>query len=73
MTIEEIRNSDATMLTAYDIAEILGSDPQTIRLTAVQEPEALGPLGPIRIGNRVKFPRMRFLGWYYGDMATEAK
>ena len=28
--------------------------------------EALRPLQPIRCGNRVKFPRKRFLNWYFG-------
>lgn len=67
MTIDEIRASSADMLTAADIADILGSDPATIRLTVQQDPEALRPLGPIRTGNRVKFPRMRFVAWYYGE------
>lgn len=67
MTIDEIVNSTQPMLTAYDVADILGSNPATIRLTVLQDPDALKPLGPIRTGNRVKFPRMRFIGWYYGD------
>lgn len=70
MTIDEIVNSTAPMLSAYDVAEILGSDPSTIRLMVQQDPDALKPLGPIRTGNRVKFPRMRFIGWYYGDYCT---
>ena len=67
MTIDEIVASTAPMLTAYDVADILGSDPATLRLMVQQDPDALKPLGPIRTGNRVKFPRMRFIGWYYGD------
>ena len=67
MTIEEIRTSTAPMLTAYDVADILGSDPQTLRLMVKEDPDALRPLGPIRTGNRVKFPRERFLWWYYGE------
>ena len=67
VTIDEIVNSTAPMLSAYDVAEILGSDPSTIRLMVQQDPDALKPLGPIRTGNRVKFPRLRFIGWYYGD------
>lgn len=67
MTIEEIVSSTAPMLSVYDVADIIGSDPATIRLTVQQDPDALKPLGPIRTGNRVKFPRMRFIGWYYGD------
>lgn len=71
VTIDEIVNSKEAMLTAYDVAEILGSDPATIRLMVQQDPDALKPLGPIRTGNRVKFPRMRFIGWYYGEAMPE--
>lgn len=66
MTIQEIIASNADMLTPDDIAGILGSDPATIRLTAKTDPDALEPLGPVRLGNRVKFPRARFICWYYG-------
>ncbi|MBR2563981.1 MAG: helix-turn-helix domain-containing protein [Paenibacillus sp.] len=67
MSIQEIIASDKDMLTPDDIADILGSDPATIREMAKQEPEALRPLQPVRLGNRVKFPRLRFIGWYFGD------
>lgn len=67
VTIEEIVSSDKDMLTLYDVSDILGSDPATLRLMVQQDPDALKPLGPIRTGNRVKLPRMRFIGWYYGD------
>ena len=66
MTIREIEESTEPMLTAADIADILGSNPQTIRLMVLNDPDALAWLQPIRIGNRVKFPRERFLWWYYG-------
>lgn len=69
MTIAEIERSTADMLTAGDIADILGSDPATIRLMVKEDPEALGPLQPIRCGNRVKFPRARFIRWYYGNVS----
>lgn len=71
MTISEILASKEPMLTAADIAEIIGSDPATIRLTVQQDREALEPLGPIRTGNRVKFPRERFIWWYYGRSSSE--
>lgn len=66
MTIREILESTEPMLTAYDIADILGSNPQTIRQMVQDDPDALAPLQPIRTGSRVKFPRERFLWWYYG-------
>ena len=67
MTIDEIKASTAHTLTPGDIADILGSDPATLRITAQQDPDALKPFAPIRTGNRVKFPRMRFLSWYDGE------
>ncbi len=67
MTITEILNSTADTLGPGDIAGVLGCDPQTLRLMAVQDPQALAPLQPIRLGNRVRFPRVRFLAWYYGE------
>lgn len=67
MTITEIMASEAATLGPADIAPILGCDPQTLRLMAVQDPQALAPLQPIRLGNRVRFPRLRFIWWYYGE------
>ena len=67
MTISEIVLSTKDMLTPDDISDILGSDPATIREMAKQDREALAPLGPVRLGSRVKFPRMRFIHWYYGE------
>lgn len=67
MTIREIMESTADMLTPADISEILGSSPGTLVETVKQDPDALKYLQPIRTGNRVKFPRARFLGWYFGD------
>lgn len=68
MTIDEIVATDKDMLTANDVADILGSDPATIRLMVQQDYDGLAPLQPIRTGNRVKFPRQRFIRWYYGCM-----
>ena len=71
MTITEIMASEADTLGPTDIAEVLGCDPNTLRLMATQQPEALAPLQPIRLGNRVRFPRMRFLWWYFGTDTTK--
>lgn len=68
MTIEEIMSSTKEMLTMGDIAEILGSDPATLRETVRQHPDRLKPLEPVMVGNRAKVPRMRFLGWYFGNI-----
>ena len=73
MTITEILNSTADTLGPADIADVLGCDPQTLRLMAANDPEALAPLQPIRLGKRVRFPRMRFLGWYFGQYTDATK
>ena len=66
MTIDEIMASDRIMLTAADIAPILGSDPQTIRQTARKHPELIG--FPFAFtGTRIKIPRIGFVRWYNGD------
>lgn len=60
MTLEEIRRSDKAFLTPGDIAPVLGSDPQTIRVTARTAPERIG--FPFTFtGNRMKIPRVPFL------------
>jgi hypothetical protein len=46
--------------TPADIGPVLGSDPQTIRVTARQQPERLG--FPFTFsGSRMKIPRIPFL------------
>ena len=71
MTIEEIRVSDKPMIRPADVAPIIGCDPQWVRDTARENPEALG-FPALVVGNRVKIPRipfLRFLG-YAGEEAT---
>ena len=67
MTIREIEESDKDMLTPYDIAEVLGSNPQTLRESMKQNPAAWAPIAPIPSGSSWKISRRRFLGWVYGD------
>ena len=63
MTLEEIKASDRAVLSAVDIAAILETDPQSIRVMAHDKPDALG--FPVIIcgdkGRRVKIPRIQFL------------
>lgn len=42
MTLDEIKQSDKVFLTPADIAPIIRSDPQTIRIMARDCPEQLG-------------------------------
>ena len=65
MTLSEIKATDKPMLTPADIAGILGSDAQTIRVAARLKPELLG-FPVCVIGHRVKIPRDGFLRWLNG-------
>ena len=64
MTLEEIRRSDKAFLLPKDIAPVIGSNEQTIRVAA-----RLGQLGfPVTfVGNRTKIPRIPFLNYILGD------
>lgn len=58
--IEQLQAMDKAFLSPCDISPILGSDPQTIRVTARQRPDLLG--FPFTFtGNRMKIPRIPFL------------
>lgn len=63
MTIEEIKASDKVLLTAAEVAEVLGVDPQGIRIMAHEQPERLGfPVTVVgREGRGVRIPRIPFL------------
>ena len=65
MTLDEIRKSDKVMLTPADVAEVMGTDPQSIRVWARQTPWRLG--FPVSVmGSRVKIPRTGFLNFIDG-------
>ena len=59
-TLEDIRNTDKAFLTPDDISGVLGSNPQTIRVTARQRPDLIGYKFTF-VGNRMKIPRIPFL------------
>lgn len=60
MTFEEIKSSDKSFLTPSDISEVMGCNPQTIRVTARQRPDLIGYEFTFS-GNRMKIPRIPFL------------
>ena len=60
MTLDEIRNSTKEVLTPAEVAEVLGCDPQDIRVQARTSPEKLG-FPVIIIKSRTKIPRIPFL------------
>ena len=62
MTLEEIKKSDTLFLTPAQVAPILRTDPQLIRIVAKTNPSQLGfPVSVIK--SRVKIPRVPFLRW----------
>jgi hypothetical protein len=60
MTIPEIKSLNREMLTAVEVASIVGADPHLIRHQAHENPEALG-FPVIVMKSRVKIPRIPFL------------
>lgn len=67
MTIREMRESTDDFLTPEDIAEVVGSNPATIRQTVREHPEQFAQYCPFWTGNRLKFPRKRFLWCVTGE------
>ena len=63
MTIEDIKNMDKEILTPTDIANVLGCDPNTIRLQAKKDIKQLG-FPAAKIGTRIKIPRKAFIRWF---------
>jgi hypothetical protein len=56
---------DREYLIPREVAAVLGTDPQYIRVAAKQEPERLG-FPVCIIGCRVKVPRRAFIAWMEG-------
>ena len=59
-TLEDLKNMDKPFLTPAEVSGVLGSDPQTIRVTARQRPDLIG-FDFTFVGNRMKIPRIPFL------------
>lgn len=66
MTLDEIKASDKSVLTPAEVAEVLGCDPQDVRVAARQRPDLLG-FNVAVIGTRVKVPRLAFIRWMEGE------
>ena len=60
MTLKELENDPRDILTAADIAPILGIDPQEIRGQARTDRDKLG-FPVIVTGTRVRIPRLGFI------------
>lgn len=59
-TLEELCASPKAFFTPDDVCGVLGSNPQTIRVTARQRPDLIGYEFTF-VGNRMKIPRIPFL------------
>ena len=59
-TLQELRESTKAFFTPADVSGVLGSNPQTIRVTARQRPDLIGYEFTF-VGNRMKIPRVPFL------------
>ena len=57
----ELMKVERDYLTPEDVAVVWNSNPQTIRLTVQEHPERFAPYCPFWTGNRLKFPKMRFI------------
>ena len=63
--LESIRSMRDTMITPEMASEVIGCDPQYIRLSARRDPEALG--FPVTVtGSRTHIPRASFLRYVEG-------
>ena len=60
MIIDEIKASPFDMLTAADIAEVIGARAETIREQARKDSKQLG-FNCVVVGNRIRIPRKAFL------------
>lgn len=67
-TLEDLINMDKPFLTPADIAGVLGSNPQTIRVAARQRPDLIGFTYTF-VGNRMKIPRIPFLRFMGVDIS----
>ena len=69
MTLDEIKRSDAVFLAPADIAEVIGCNPNFIRVAAHDKPEMLG-FPVCVIGTRTRIPRKPFLA-FLGEGESE--
>ena len=67
MTLNDIRQIDREYLLPREVADILGTDAQAIRVCARSNPAALG-FPVVRLGTRIKVPRLPFLRFMEGGL-----
>lgn len=60
LTVNDLIVSQKAFFTPSDVSGVLGSNPQTIRVTARQRPDLIG-FEFTFVGNRMKIPKIPFL------------
>ena len=70
MTVQDIMQMDKDGITPAEAAQVVGCDPQLIRLEAREKPENLG-FPVIIVRSRIKIPRMAFIKYMEGEMVPE--
>ena len=65
MSLDDLKRIDREYLTPAQVAEVLGCDPQGIRVWARQRPEQLG-FPVCIIGTRVRIPKRPFIQFMEG-------
>lgn len=66
MTLNELRAMDRETITPAIAAQVLGCDPQYIRVAAHQDKNLLG-FPVVILGSRVKIPRQAFIRFFEGQ------
>ena len=65
MTLDDMKRLNREFLTPAQVAEVLGCDPQGIRVWARQRPEGLG-FPVCLVGSRTKIPKRPFIQFMEG-------
>lgn len=70
LTLADIKQMEKDVITPAEAAQVVGCDPQKMRLEARERPENLG-FPVIIVRSRIKIPRMAFIKYMEGDLAHE--
>ena len=70
MTLQDIKQMDKDVITPAEAAQVVGCDPQQLRLTAREKPQNLG-FPVIIVKSRIKIPRVAFIRYMEGNLDQE--
>ena len=71
MTLNDIKQMTKDIITPAEAAQVVGCDPQKMRLEARERPENLG-FPVIIVRSRIKIPRVAFIKYMEGDLCRGA-